>query len=103
MDSMNKTIENNLMNMNTINQTVEDNSLGLKVLNRTMGKCKSSAELQNDNYFFIIANKNELLIEGIDGLNGTIESAVEDTKELHNALNDTMEQVKILGSRISKN
>ena len=45
MDSMNKTIENNLMNMNTINQTVKDNSLGLKVLNRTMGKCKSSAEL----------------------------------------------------------
>ena len=45
MDSMNKTIENNLMNMNTINQTVKDNSLCLKVLNRTMGKCKSSAEL----------------------------------------------------------
>ena len=54
-------------------------------------------------YFFIIADKNELLFEGIDGLNGTIESAVEDTKELHNALNDTMEHVKILGSRISKN
>ena len=45
MDSMNKTIENNLMNMETLNQTVEDNILGLKVLNGTMGKCKNHGEL----------------------------------------------------------
>ena len=44
MDSMNKTIENNVMNMNAMNQTVEDNSLGLKVLNGTMGKCRNCTE-----------------------------------------------------------
>ena len=38
MDSMNKTLENNLINMETINQTVKDNSFGLKVVNSTMGK-----------------------------------------------------------------
>ena len=45
INSMNKTIENNLMNMETLNQTVEDNILGLKVLNGTMGKCKNHGEL----------------------------------------------------------
>ena len=44
MDSMNKTLENNLINMETMNQTVNDNSLGLKVLNSTIGKCRYNAE-----------------------------------------------------------
>ena len=44
MDSMNKTLENNLMNMETMNQTVKNNSLGLKVLNSTMGKCRNCTE-----------------------------------------------------------
>ena len=52
--------------------------------------------------FFIIASKNELLIEGINELTGTLESAIEDTKELRNVLNDTMEHVNILGAGISK-
>ena len=38
MNSMNKTIESNSMNMEAMNKSVEDNSLGLKVLNSTMGK-----------------------------------------------------------------
>ena len=38
MNSMNKTLENTLMNMETMNQTLKNNSLGLKVLNSTMGK-----------------------------------------------------------------
>ena len=42
------------------------------------------------------------MIEGINGLNGTLESSVQDTKELHNVLNDTMEDIKVLGNRISK-
>ena len=37
MNSMNKTIESNLMIMEAMNKSVEDNSLGLKVLNSTMG------------------------------------------------------------------
>ena len=41
IDSMNKTLENNLMDMEIMNQTVKDNSLGLKVLNTTMGKCRN--------------------------------------------------------------
>ena len=45
MDSMNKTIENNLMNMNTMNHTVGNNSLGLKVLNSTIGKGRNCIEL----------------------------------------------------------
>ena len=45
MDSMNKTLENNLINMETMNQTVKDNSLGLKVLNSTMGKSRNHGEL----------------------------------------------------------
>ena len=48
MDSMNKTIENNLMNMNTINQTVKDNSLGLKVLNTTIGKYRNYTKMIQD-------------------------------------------------------
>ena len=44
MDSMNKTLENNLINMETMNQTVKDNSLGLKVLNSTMGKHRNCTE-----------------------------------------------------------
>ena len=43
-----------------------------------------------------------MLIEGINGLNGTLESAVQDNKDLHNILNDTMEDVKVLDNRISK-
>ena len=42
------------------------------------------------------------MIEGINGLNGTIEGAVEGTKELNNVLNDTMEHVNILGEHLSK-
>ena len=42
------------------------------------------------------------MIEGINGLNGTLESSVQDTKELHNVLNDTMEDIKVLGNLISK-
>ena len=42
------------------------------------------------------------MINGINGLNGTIKSAVEDTKELHNVLNGTMEDIKVLGNHISK-
>ena len=41
IDSMNKTLENNLMDMETMNHTVKDNSLGLKVLNTTMGKSRN--------------------------------------------------------------
>ena len=44
MDSMNKTLENNLINMETMNQTVKDNSMGLKVLNSTMGKHRNCTE-----------------------------------------------------------
>ena len=103
MDSMNKTIENNLMNMETINQTVKNNSLGLKVLNSTMGKCRNCAEFQNVSIIFLlIVDQDKLLIGGINGLNGTLESAVQDTKELHNVLNDTMKDIKFLGIRISK-
>jgi len=83
MESMNKTFENNLMNLEIMNQTVEDNILGLKVLNSTM------------------VNKNELLIDDINGLNDTLESAVQDNKDLHNVLNDTMDDVKVLDNRIS--
>ena len=43
-----------------------------------------------------------MLIEGINILNGTIDGAVEDTKELHNVLNETMEGIKVLGNHISK-
>ena len=103
MDSMNKTIENNLMNMETINQTVKNNSLGLKVLNSTMGKCRNCAEFSNISIIFLfIVDQNKLLIEGINGLNGTLESAVQDTKELHNVLNGTMKDIKFLGIHISK-
>ena len=45
MDNMNKTFENNLMNMEIMNQTVKDNSFGLKVLNGTMGKSRNHGEL----------------------------------------------------------
>ena len=45
IDSMNKTLENNLMDMETMNQTVKDNSLGLKVLNTTMGKCRNYTKI----------------------------------------------------------
>ena len=44
MNSMNKTIESNLMNMETMNKSVEANSLGLKVLDSTMGKHRNCAE-----------------------------------------------------------
>ena len=53
-------------------------------------------------YFSILVNKNKLLIDDINGLNGTLESAVQDNKALHNVLNDTMEDVKVLDNRISK-
>ena len=53
-------------------------------------------------YFSILVNKNELLIDDISGLNGTLESAVQDNKDLHNVLNDTMDDVKVLDNRISK-
>ena len=42
------------------------------------------------------------MIEDINGLNGNLESAVQDTKEFQNVLNDTMEDIKVLGNRISK-
>ena len=107
MDSMNKTIENNLINMETMNQTVKNNSLGLKVLNSTMGKCRNyTKRIQNCGIvsliFLFIANQDKLLINGINGLNGTLKSAIEDTKEIHNVLNDTMEEIKVLGNHISK-
>ena len=104
MDSMNKTLENNLMNMETMNQTVKNNSLGLKLLNGSMGKCRNCIEFQNvvSQIFLCIVDKDKLLIEGINGLNGTLESAVQDTKELHNALNDTMKDIKVFGNHISK-
>ena len=44
MNSMNKTIESNLMNMETMNKSVEANSLGLKVLDSTMGKHRNCTE-----------------------------------------------------------
>ena len=44
MNSMNKTIESNSMNMEAMNKSVEDNSLGLKVLNSTMGKHRNCTE-----------------------------------------------------------
>ena len=53
-------------------------------------------------YFSILVNKNKLLIDDINGLNGTLESAIQDNKALHNVLNDTMEDVKVLDNRISK-
>ena len=51
---------------------------------------------------FFIDNQNELLIDGINGLNGTLESEVQNTNNIRYVLNDTMEHVNILGSRISK-
>ena len=42
------------------------------------------------------------MINGINGLNGTIKSAVEDSKEFHNVLNETLEDIKVLGNHISK-
>ena len=44
MNSMNKTLESNLMNMETMNKSVEDNSLRLKVVNSTMGKHRNCTE-----------------------------------------------------------
>ena len=101
---MNKTLENNLMDMETINQTVKDNSLGLKVLNTTMGKCRNYTKIIQYGYiiFLSIVNEDKLLINGMNGLNGTIKSAVEDTKEFHNVLNETLEDIKALGNHISK-
>ena len=51
---------------------------------------------------FFIDNQNELLIDGINGLNGTLKSAVQNANVLRNVLNNTMEDVNNLGSRISK-
>ena len=53
-------------------------------------------------YSLLIVDQDKLLIENINGLNGTLESAVQDTKELHNVLNDTVADIKVLGNRISK-
>ena len=53
-------------------------------------------------YSLLIVDQDKLLIENINGLNGTLESAVQDNKALHNVLNDTMEDVKVLDNRISK-
>ena len=41
---MNKTLEQNLMNMKNMNQTIKDNSLGLKILNSKMGKSTNCIE-----------------------------------------------------------
>ena len=51
---------------------------------------------------FFIDNQNELLIDGINGLNGTLKSAVQNANVLRNVLNNTIEDVNNLGSRISK-
>ena len=103
MNSMNKTIESNLMNMETMNKSVEANSLGLKVLDSTMDKHRNCTEFQNVSLIFpFIVDQDKLLIEEINGLNDTLDSAVQDIKELHKVSNDTIVDIKVLGNRISK-